>query len=472
MNAVISRHRQSLFGTIVLILLVLYVILFSGLIIDGIKLDIPAIFHIAVYLVLYFYYLFTFRKANLLCFEFIFLAVYFLGMFFEELIPDEILDFFIGVGGSRLYMITDPIIIYKSFLSQMIGYLIFLFGCYKANTKKYVKQNNTIVNNSNLSSIGTIVYVLVAIILLFLVYYYVTGVFNSWFAYSDESILNEERNQGVARLTDLTLTVTVLELLRLNKRGVSNFLGFLRHTNKLYILEVLFISSLLLLSGNRNEMLLIFLPVVVGYSVFIKKISNRLLLVGICIGILVMIFSGLTRQSGDLLGAQFDLISSVQDFSLVGVDCTYLIKYTDSHDYIYFANFPLFILSGIPFIGPLIIHTMDLGFMSSSRLTTLAMSSNGTGLGTSLVGDLYYNGGILFVILFMFLFGYLVSYLYNKFNYCGCTNMFLALIYLYTISNSVYYVRQIFDFPISTIVFSSILIVTLFYIFNHGRIRI
>lgn len=472
MNAVTSIHRQSLFGTIVLMFLVLYVILFLGLIIDGIKLDIPSIFHIAVYLVLYFYYLLTFRKANLLCFEFIFLAVYFLGMFFEELIPDEILDFYIGIGGSRLYMITDPIINYKSFLAQMMGYLIFLFGCYKANIKKYDKQNNTIVNNSNSSSIGIIVNVLVAIILLFLVYCYVTGMFNSWFAYSDASILNEERNQGVSRLTDLTLTVTVIELLRLNKRGVSDFWGFLRHANKLYILEVLFISFLLLLSGNRNEMLLIFLPFVVGYSVFIKKISNRLLLFGICVGILVMIFSGVTRQSGDLLGAQFDLVSSVQDFSLVSVDCTYLINYTDSHGYIYFANLPLFILSGIPFIGPLIVQTLGLSFMSSSRLTTLAMSSNGTGLGTSLVGDLYYNGGILFVIFFMCLFGYFVSYLYNKFNNCGCTNMFLALIYLYTISNSVYYVRQIFDFPISTIIFSSTLIVILFSIFNHGRIRI
>ena len=107
----------------------------------------------------------------------------------------------------------------------------------------------------------------------------------------------------------------------------------------------------------------------------------------------------------------------------------------------------------------------------STYITTEGLAAwEGTGLGTSLVGDLYYNAKLPFVIVFMSLFGYAISRMHIRFLVERRYSLLYVLIYLYIVSNAVYFVRQQWDFPISRIMYCFIILVVLYKIFNKPHL--
>ena len=227
-----------------------------------------------------------------------------------------------------------------------------------------------------------------------------------------------------------------------------------------------------MISGNRNEALLIILPPVISYSIFIKYISNKYFLVLLTVGILGMSIIGLTRQTGvnvsSISNSELSLYGTARDFGVVSLNTKYLISYVDKKSPIYFNNAVSTAFSSIPFVGGLYVGmTGRKGDQRSADVTTMGMQSINnmdSGLGTSLIGDLYYTGSSWFVFIYMFLLGKFQAYLYNRFVVSKDYNIWLLLIYLFLFSNVVYSVRAEWTMPFRYLGFSLILLAVLLHL--------
>ena len=391
------------------------------------------------------------------------IPVAFLGLFFDDLIFPLSPEF------SSMLTVNNEATRIKSEDIQMLAYLALIFGCILGNERSYRKVLSQRTESKQSGNYGIFIFILTGILLLLIIYDYVTGVFSSWFYYSNAEWMDvEERNQGLGHLTCLLLSASCVEIVRVREKGVTNFLTFIKSLNKLYLFELLGISLLLYMSGNRNEMLLIILPIIVGYTLCIKKIPNKVLIIAGVLGVLLMADAGMSRQESVSLGGNtMGIYSLTRDFAGLGYNTDYLIDYTDKHGTTNFQGLPISLLSGVPYLGSLIISTTGISGPDGSA-TVCNDSILGTGLGTSLIGDLYYTGGFVWVVVFMLLFGYSMSRLYHSDKKI---NIYLLVFYCYMVANSVYYIRSSWDFPITEIEYAMIIIFLGNVIFKNMRIR-
>ena len=153
------------------------------------------------------------------------------------------------------------------------------------------------------------------------------------------------------------------------------------------------------------------------------------------------------------------------------ITLTYLVDYTDTHGAHFFSSLFASLLGGVPFIGPLIFNSLGLSLSSQSTyITTAGLAAwEGTGLGTSIIGDLYYNAKLPFVCIFLYVLGYIISRLHIRFCYERRYSMPLIIIYLYMTSNAVYFVRQQWDFPIPRMLYVYILLLVLCVLFKKNQ---
>lgn len=400
-----------------------------------------------VYVAAFVTYMWRYRKENLFCFELMAMPIGFIGLFFLDIISPYVPLL------TRFYDVGDDLIKEKSATLQMIAWLIFLIGSIVAHNKG-VKLSKSQQYRMNYRAF---LYLLTGILLLLIVYDYYSGIFDTWFYYSNTDTMEvEDRNEGLGHLTCLIVAASIVDVVRLRDNGVTGLWDYIKKCNKILIIEWAFISFLLILSGNRNEMMLVALPLVVAFSKCIKQISNKVLLTGMALGVLLMVFVGSSRQEGvGSEDANFEAASFFIDFAVLGYDCDYVIKYTDQHGFNYLSELPGYVLSGLPFLGPRILDFV--GYEPPIRSGRIATDSVGSisGLGTSLIGDSYYAGGLLWVVIFMYALGYVMSRLYNSDK---SMNKYHLLVYSYMVANSLYFVRSHWGFPIGTIEYCAIIL--------------
>lgn len=466
-----KTKSDSLKFTVLLFLIVYLVQYISIVAFNANIVFFPGIIDLSIAVCLSIWYLISYRKNNIFCFELMFLPIFIIGSFYSDIVLSTMNFITDGVGGAFRNAIHDSLVIHKSRLVQMIALLSFLLGSIGGNVLKSNERDYWQMQvKYNEVNYRLIIKVLTILLLLEMVKNYMNGNFSTWFSYED-GLSDNERNQGLGRIDSLCLLATVVEFTRLAKCQITSFRQFVFKVDKLYICEILIVSALLLLSGNRNEMLLIFLPAVVAYSLFIKIIPKKYILVGFLAGVVYFAYSGLSRQGDSISSDDFNLYYLTRDFSLVQINCDYLVSYTDYGHLHFFQSLPASLLGGIPFIGPLIFNSLELNLSEQSTyITTAGLAAwDGTGLGTSLVGDLYYNAKLSFVIIFMALFGYVISRLYTRFTFEKEYGLMGVIIYLYMVANAVYFVRQQWDFPVSRIIYCFILSIILFKIFKTKR---
>lgn len=425
----------------------------------------PVLFDAVVFIGVYLSYVFNYRRENILCVEFLMLPLAFIGLFFRDLILPNVVDNF------SFSFITNSIVEQKSHLVQMIAYLTLILGCIKGNEYARITNSSADRQFNRYVNYKFVVYVISIILLLLIIYDYRSGTFTSWFYYSNRDLMDvDDRNRGLGHLTCLFTAGAMADIANLRQLGVSTYKEYFIKCNKLFISEWVLISVLLYLSGNRNEMLLIVLPLVIAFSICIKKISNKVILIALVIGAFFMVVSGLTRQEGVITfsGNELDLLSFTRDFAPLAYNTDFLISYTDMNGYLFFKDIPATLLSGIPVIGPMIINSISslTDFAASAVLTT---ESAGTfsGMGTSLVGDLYYTAGIIWVIVFMYIFGYTMSKLYYSEKSIG---IYKLSFYSFMVANSIYYVRSAWAFPITIIEYVFVIIFLLSFLFRKKTV--
>lgn len=454
------NYKNHVVDFILILLLVWYSLQYMLFVDSLCKFGYSVVVDFILFLIVFIGYMRIYRRDNFFCFEFLFLFMGLMGAFFRPLILPLVFN------DIDFYSVGIDIYQYKAYVLQLIAYLMLLLGCSRANNKAMLQNQRIPINCTVNSSVNwdRFMYFLTIIILILIIYDYQTGVFQSWFYYSNSDVMDvEDRNEGLGHLTCLLVSASMVEIVRLRNLGIATLKESLKKCNKVFIVEWLIISFLLFVSGNRNEMLLVFLPLVVAYSICIKKINNKIYFATLVAGVIAMIIAGATRQNSvSLDGGSLKLSSFVVDFATLTYNCEYLLYYTDQYGCTYFADLPNLLLSGIPFLGGKLIDLLQFTTVKASAIITTEGAGTISGMGTSLVGDLYYSAGFLWVLVFMCFIGYLMSSLYYMNRYCG---IYRLTFYSYMLSNAVYYARSSWAFPITIIeyVFVIILLGTIIF---------
>lgn len=187
-----------------------------------------------------------------------------------------------------------------------------------------------------------------------------------------------------------------------------------------YINSLLFVVPLLI-SGLRSVALQLLIPLVMTYGIMIKRINSIKVFVLILAGYTFMVYIGLTR-SGDVggdLGKDSLFLTFVYDFVSANGANSFLIDYVDKYGTTGGSNMILQAASIVPFLQSIILLfiSKDAFAPNSSKLFTESfMDSSQGGLGTALIGDIYYSFGIVGVVLLMFLIGLVVNKLSRAHN--------------------------------------------------------
>lgn len=408
-------------------------------------------------------YLIIYRKNTFFCYETFFLLLYIISAFFYDIIIKNLLDTSTVIAAYFNTNFSDRVD-NKGVVVDTISLLVFLLAATRVNEKPQSKSiNKTFIINRHLSLSINILAVIVGIYILYLGG---TGIITSWFHYSNSG--SDYSNTQIVYLTMLFIVLTSLEFSRLSEKYCSDFIDFIHQINKIYLVEILSISGLLLISGNRNECLLIILPMIICYHIFIKPFNNKQFLLILLIGMAAMIVIGLTRHSGSLdslKGEAINIYDMTRDFGFVDNNTKYLIEYTDNNSPAGFKNALITLFSSIPYLGGLFVGVTGLSYDTrTTEITTQGMQlSNNmdSGLGTSLIGDLYYTGGIIFTLLFMYFLGWLIASLYRQFSIEKRYSIWNLIIYIFMFSNVVYYIRAEWTMPFRYIGFSFIILIVL-----------
>lgn len=468
-------HQLSTVYTMLLLLILSITFLLTGILWSSFGLSPDNMLTICIFLYLVFtiWFLRRYRRHHLFCFETLFFAISFVITFFSDLL----LPLFETVSAVFLHNTFSQTIHTKSLIIQVLAILLYILGAVIIEHRPQKNQaldsfEGVTINRSTISlTEASVVATVIVVVYFFLLI--IIGDVRTWFHY--ETVSLDYNNTRIVYLTILSIFATIIEFSRLSNLRIHRFIDVVRKINKFYISTVIAIGFLLLFSGNRNEALLVLLPVAVCYSLFIKRIRDFSFIVFAAIGVVLMIIIGLTRSRGvsidSVNSASVSLYSIFQDYGPANLSADYLISYTDKNGPVLFLNAFLVLVSSIPFLGGIVKSVLGLEYgLRSTEITTqgMQMSYNmESGLGTNLVGDVYYMGGMVFVIVFFIVLGIIMGFSYKRLVIEKKYNVWLIINYVFCFSNAIYYPRAEWTMPFRYVGFAYVLVLVFWIVFHR-----
>lgn len=178
-----------------------------------------------------------------------------------------------------------------------------------------------------------------------------------------------------------------------------------------------------------------------SYSIFLKPLSFRFILIAILIGSFVFTVMGMGRgrvaaELGDqgLLQRGYANFIEMEEKKLPTEELASSVRILyraidaipNSHDYLYGVPYAITLISPIPFSASLLIKAFDIPYQyrGTSRLFTYLGQGNHItyGEGSEVLADMYANFGFLGIVMLMLIFGFLSAKVNQKsklgsFNY-------------------------------------------------------
>ncbi|MDM1344687.1 oligosaccharide repeat unit polymerase [Acinetobacter pseudolwoffii] len=210
--------------------------------------------------------------------------------------------------------------------------------------------------------------------------------------------------------------------LKSNRSIVSIFRELLKY--KIFLYVILCFTVLFFLTGSRGEVLRILLVIAFAYSIYVKKISFKFILISIIIGSFIFTIMGLGRgrdaaqlgdqnllQRGYTVLQETDKRSNFTDELATSVRIQYRAIDTVplSHSYLYGVTYIGTLVGVVPFASGFIVDSLNIPYCyqgSARFFTCLGQGNNITyGEGSEVLADLYVNFGLYGTFFFMFLFG-------------------------------------------------------------------
>lgn len=368
-----------------------------------------------LFLIMNICYLYKYRRDQLICFEFLFAITFFLCSFLTPYIY-PLLDNFQG----RIFVATNYNT-FRVYCIAFIGYCAYMFGlCYI----KDINQNRTSAiwyrysfNNASCQYSNILCFI-------FIVLFYLTGGSRLITLYSDlASDLNQRYGAWGEYMVYAMYAYTLSIVINFSKIGpyTTSLMAFFKNLPFLFYINSLLLVVPLLISGLRSSALQLLIPLIMMYGISIKRISSIKVIALVLAGYIFMVFIGLTRSegTGGDLGQDSLFLTFVYDFVSANGANSFLINYADTYGITGGSNMILQFLSIIPLLQSIILFffSKDTFAPNSSKFFTDSfMDSTQGGLGTALIGDIYYTFGLIGIIILMFLIGLLVNKLSRAHN--------------------------------------------------------
>lgn len=423
-------------------------------------------------------YIKIYRRKNIFCFETLFSLTFLLSTFQYPFL----MDFWSPYVINRFFTISSELYS-EGMCIAMFGYLAFLLGAaFVAKRKTYDKVDIDFDDNAAFKLNSLFQY------LTFITFgtMIITGGYKILYHYSSYNIDKWGNTGDLYTYIFIFFNLSsVLQLIKLKAKNVTNIRSFFIKSDNIFKINVLLIVPFFLLTGYRSELLSLILPLLLLYSLLINNIKWKNLFAMIIIGILLINIIKTARElSGGLLNissivysfTQFNNISYLfSDLSSVNGALYFFVDYVNIHSITYGSNILLQVASFVPFLQSVIIEIF--GFVPDlpSSLVfseTINISTSFSGLGTHIIGDLYYTFGLGGVIILMFALGWVVSLLYSIIYGKNSLNIYALITLCILFGNSIYFVRVEYFYIVRSIGFSLIIFwfFTLFFKMNRSVI--
>lgn len=255
-----------------------------------------------------------------------------------------------------------------------------------------------------------------------------------------------------------------------SKSFKGTVIDFINKYNKPVILVFILFTVLFILSGDRGPAIQIVLIFIVAFTLFVRPISLKSLIVIVVSGMIFLTFISYARNQSSknpsetginirkgLSNIRFDAFYDIGMDLIINNRNLYTgyeyvkkngINYGKSMSYQIFAPFPM-----LPRLYAHIIFNSKPDDLATARILTRDSRAH-YGLGTNIIGDLYMNFGLAGVMVFMFLLGNIVTILHRK---AHTNNIYYIIAYTFMASLSVYMPRSTIMDPYRPIVWAIII---------------
>lgn len=387
-----------------------------------------------IYIIINLQYFYIYKRKNLLCFEFFFALSFWLCCFLYSFLILEVDDFFASLINYDEYTIS------KGYLVCLLGYLFYILGLILV---KY-RQHSVIKFHFSLNFIIFLNKIMGWLCLGLFLLFIATGGLSILFIY-DYTLGIDQNNRfdgfGVAMgFLNIALNVaTITNFIPLfYKRRQTNLINVLKAFDLKYLIILACMTLLFLISGFRSGALQLLLPFVILLT-YVHKISNFKILASLTAATILFISIGYLRSGNEADIQTFNNLNSItalRDFYSGNGATFYLIDYADSHGPTYGSNVLFPFVSMVPFAQNFLGNFInpDNMALASSILYTNSSWVN-YGLGTNLIGDIYYTFGLTGVTILMFLLGVVIAYSYRKMN------IYWQIVYFILCGNSIFFPR-------------------------------
>jgi len=401
-----------------------------------------AIVSLVMYVYVFIGYMYRYRKGNLLCFEFFFsLSLLFciFSFFINQNNDSFVAQLVYNSIGNDAYLVKGLFVSLLMYISLMMGFCL-------ANGKAvYVGMNveGSQSSEGNMFQFKKFMFLSNIVALCYTIIFILFIIIDLPFYINNRGAENDVETLWLGWLRFAQMLYTVLVILKSHYMNIQSLRSFYIN-NRYYCWTFVFLSVLLLLSGARHMFTTIALPMITLFSLLIYRVKNIYVFIGIAFfGFLFVII----RYARVGLLAEFDSDTSsfFNDFIPASLATPWLIEYADTYGYTYGTNYVLSILAIVPFLAGLVSQSGFMPALSSGKLFTISMYGEdfSSGLGTSMVGDVYYSFGLIGSILFFFLFGFFICKLYNSVVVKKNFSPYLLIIYSSLLSESLFFPRGI-----------------------------
>lgn len=440
-------------------LIILYGILFIYLMVSYFTVDfaIVGVFPTAVqcsviFLGSAFLFLKNRRRNYFLSFELFFFLVFFLVTYTFPLMAfneDDLL----------LLVDISPYLVNKAVYLSTIGYMSYLLGA-TVLSKPYNEERDKLKFDFERYDLPRLAFLFNRLTSVFVILFFLIDGATLMVRYSNETT---EVTGGyvLPYVRVLIIISTVLELSRLASNQVQTLKDTLKSASLYYLFNIGLLLPFFLIIGYRSEFLVVALTVFVVYALLIKPINKGLILILVVAGFWVMALLKFFRGFNDvdvneLQGdGAFTMIGIFSEFYIPSSTLYEFIAYVDANGPTYGTNTLLHVLAFVPFLQSVVVKLAGIDVSSTAYQTSSDFISNyilgedrSWGLGTHVIGDLYYTFGFPGVLILMFAMGFIVSYLTERIIYRKQFSLLPVMFFIVITAQSFFFSRVEFFRPV------------------------
>lgn len=315
-------------------------------------------------------------------------------------------------------------------LLATIGILSYYVGSLQSPSKTICLK----VKTKQIISTVKLTYFLFGLVLLFLLS---GGIAYSKAAYQDNA------GSYSTIITYVLLLITYCSIVIIATEFYNKYYFKSYKIKKLTFILVFIVVAILLMGGSRSDASYIVIPVLALYSLFVRSVSKKEMLIFFVCAIFLMWLIGQIR-TGDKIASLDNPILFLLDLTIPSRNNYAVFEYVAQKGYTYGTSF-VGLFTCVPFLS----NFLSLKNGSSELLTQSFFFQNPQykeiGLGTTVIADIYIAFGLIGVVVIMYLLGKYSSKIYEL---ALTHNYYYVVAYAALISTSIFIVRGYCTIPL------------------------